>query len=368
MSDKAPDTESYLLSVDDFDKSRLPAHARSPVTAAFKEEVSRLISKDFEGFSGFVRIIVGDAFIEVHYRRDSESTDLVDLAVTRLNSRKYQEGIRLLRMVLSRTPDNLGALGNLGMALSDLGQLDEAERHLRRALKISPESVNVRIALGVALARKDKLDAAITELQRAVLDDPQNAYAHRNLGGCLMKRGDFSTARTLLRRASQLKPDDQQSWFGLAQALAACGDQRGADEALIRLLEVNSRTPIADAAREMRTSLAHQTFREKGGSGPRMDAVMYLLGAIQKFDRMSKAQVQKIAFEIAILGQRGLDMNDSAQKYQLRSLEGEFSGLHLVCLMYAGFKVLDPTLDAGIDLTKEFEVAKAMHDNRSQNT
>jgi tetratricopeptide (TPR) repeat protein len=221
LSDKAPDTESYLLSVDDFDKSRLPAHARSPVTAAFKEEVSRLISKDFEGFSGFVRIIVGDAFIEVHYRRDSESTDLVDLAVTRLNSRKYQEGIRLLRMVLSRTPDNLSALGNLGMALSDLGQLDEAELHLRRALKISPESVNVRIALGVALARKDKLDAAITELQRAVLDDPQNAYAHRNLGGCLMKRGDFSTARTLLRRASQLKPDDQQSWFGLAQALAA---------------------------------------------------------------------------------------------------------------------------------------------------
>jgi hypothetical protein len=31
-----------------------------------------------------------------------------------------------------------------------------------------------------------------------------------------------------------------------------------------------------------------------------------------------------------------------------------------VCLMYAAFKALDPTLDAGIDLTNEYQTAKAM--------
>ncbi len=54
-------------------------------------------------------------------------------------------------------------------------------------------------------------------------------------------------------------------------------------------------------------------------------------------------------------------MNDSAQKYTLQSLPGHFSGLHLLCLMYASFKIIAPSLDAGIDLSKEYEAAQAMH-------
>jgi len=48
--------------------------------------------------------------------------------------------------------------------------------------------------------------------------------------------------------------------------------------------------------------------------------------------------VQKIGFEVAALGMKGFDVNDSTQKYQLRSLPGRFSGLHMVSLMYAAFK------------------------------
>ena len=36
------------------------------------------------------------------------------------------------------------------------------------------------------------------------------------------------------------------------------------------------------------------------------------------------------------------------EKYQLRSLPGRFSGLHMVCLMYAAFKIIDPTADAWV--------------------
>jgi hypothetical protein len=31
-----------------------------------------------------------------------------------------------------------------------------------------------------------------------------------------------------------------------------------------------------------------------------------------------------------------------------------FSGLHMVCLMYAAFKIIDPTADIGFDLAKEY--------------
>ena len=119
-------------------------------------------------------------------------------------------------------------------------------------------------------------------------------------------------------------------------------------------IEIAPGSEVAELARQQRTKHALASFRERAGGGPRMDAVMYLLGAIEKFETIDRPKVQQIGFEIAILSQRGLDMNDSAQKHELRSLPGKYSGLHLVCLMYAAYKVLDPKLDAGIDLLETY--------------
>ncbi|MDX9735614.1 MAG: hypothetical protein RBU36_15890 [Thermoanaerobaculia bacterium] len=57
---------------------------------------------------------------------------------------------------------------------------------------------------------------------------------------------------------------------------------------------------------------------------------------------------------------KGFDVNDPAQKYSLRSLPGEYSGLHLVCILDVGMKLVDPTADTGFDLSKEYEEAKAL--------
>ena len=75
---------------------------------------------------------------------------------------------------------------------------------------------------------------------------------------------------------------------------------------------------------------------------------MYLVGAIDRFVALSKQDVKKIGFEVATLEMKGFDVNDSTQKYQLRSLPGSFRGLHMVCLMYAAFKapIRPPTLDS----------------------
>jgi len=64
--------------------------------------------------------------------------------------------------------------------------------------------------------------------------------------------------------------------------------------------------------------------------------------------------------EIALLGRNGLDINDPAQKYTLRSLPGKFSGMQLVSLMYVGFKIIAPEQDAGIDLSREYAEAKKL--------
>lgn len=92
-----------------------------------------------------------------------------------------------------------------------------------------------------------------------------------------------------------------------------------------------------------------------------MDVVMYCLSAMRKFDEAGQAKTQTITTEIALLGRNGLNINDPAQQYQLRSLPGNFSGLQLVAYMYVGTKRLWPNRDAGIDFSVEYTAAVAMH-------
>ena len=92
-------------------------------------------------------------------------------------------------------------------------------------------------------------------------------------------------------------------------------------------------------------------------------AVMYCLSALQRFENMSHDEILKIVGEIAIVGESGLDYASSDKKYTLASIPGKsFSGLQLMCLMYVGFKDVNPTLDLGMDLADSYEIALKLHE------
>ena len=93
----------------------------------------------------------------------------------------------------------------------------------------------------------------------------------------------------------------------------------------------------------------------------RPDVIMYCLGALQRFDAMTAKEIEKLGYEIAVLGMNGLDINDPAKKYKLKSLQGEFSGLHLLSLMYTAFQQFKPGQDVGIDFSNEYQLAQGMH-------
>lgn len=87
-------------------------------------------------------------------------------------------------------------------------------------------------------------------------------------------------------------------------------------------------------------------------------AVWQLLSALERYDKMPVENVREIAFETALLGQGGLDYASSEKKYRLKSLpDEEFSGLQLMCLMFAGFKRIAPDQDVGMDLNDPFLTA-----------
>jgi Tfp pilus assembly protein PilF len=95
--------------------------------------------------------------------------------------------------------------------------------------------------------------------------------------------------------------------------------------------------------------------------------VMYLLGALQRFENMDDAEVLEVTSEIALMGRFGLDYAAEEQKYTLRSLPNErFSGLQLMCLMYVGLKRVDPSMDTGMPFADAYAAALSLHQSNTQ--
>ncbi len=89
--------------------------------------------------------------------------------------------------------------------------------------------------------------------------------------------------------------------------------------------------------------------------------VMYCLDALERFEGMDDAAVFAIGSEIALKAQGGLDYTDPERKHMLQSLKGEqFSGLHLLCLMYVAFQRVDPSLDLQLPFADAYQRALGM--------
>jgi tetratricopeptide (TPR) repeat protein len=112
--------------------------------------------------------------------------------------------------------------------------------------------------------------------------------------------------------------------------------------------------------------VAEQTQKE-GTTNPELlrkkatPAVYYCLDALKRYEKMPVEKVKEIAFEIGMVGRNGLDYASPDKKYTLKSLPDEqFSGLHLMCLMFAGFKRIAPEHDLRMDLEEPFLEALEM--------
>ena len=118
-------------------------------------------------------------------------------------------------------------------------------------------------------------------------------------------------------------------------------------------------------AEEALTRIGHEEMRAAVYGGLRMDAVMYMQAALDRFATLDQAKVGQIVMEIALLGRNGLEINKPAVRYTLQNLEGEFSGLALlVAYMHVGFRMFDPKGDAGTGLDREYEAAVKMRRER----
>jgi len=285
----------------------------------------------------------------------------LNTALELLKAGRIRDGMHILEDLRNSDPDNVNILYNLGMCYSELGNFEKSVEILEKCVDLTPRHANALTALGYSYSRKGENEKAIAKLNEALQIDPDNFTALKNCGATLAKLGKYSEAISYMEKAARLSPDSPEVLYGLGLAHREAGNQKTADELFKKIIAENRDSETTELAMTARREIALETFKSKGF---RIDAVMYCLGALELFSSRPRNEIFSIVSEIAFLGRSGLDINNPAKKYQLKSLEGEFTGQQLVCYMYVGFRILDENVDIGADLSTEYKAALKVFSNQ----
>jgi tetratricopeptide (TPR) repeat protein len=278
----------------------------------------------------------------------------LEKAYEHLKRRELKQARIVLEEVLQEQPDHVDALYNLGMTYTELGEPEKAVKTLSRCLELGQDSANVYVALGYAHSRLGNTNRSKELFLTALELEPDNPYALRNLGGLYAKEAEYERAITYLEKSMRSNPRDPTTTYGLGLCYFSMGDFSNADRYLRTTVEIDQSSSLSERAKDLLREIAAIQLKLKGF---RTDAMFYCIHAMNLFDKIGLGETRKIAFEIALKGQQGLDINNSARKYTLNSLEGTFTGLQLVSYMYVGFKRVAPDMDVGLDLSEEYDAA-----------
>lgn len=130
------------------------------------------------------------------------------LGVIRYRKGERDRGIELVRSALSRQPDYVDALSNLGRMLHEEGLFPEAAHCYCRVAELRPDDRNAPFLMALILSKAGRRDEAVSAYRRVIADDPDHVDAMFNLGQLLTEAGCSDEAGNLLRRASVLAPDN----------------------------------------------------------------------------------------------------------------------------------------------------------------
>ena len=153
----------------------------------------------------------------------------------------------VLHAMKGRTPEELFEMALECETTPEL--LPQAAENYRRAIELSPQWTEAHINLGVALYQLGRIEEAREEFHSAVRLDPSNGIAQYNLGCVLEEQGEIAEAIVCLERAARAMPSHADVHFNLALAYERNEKRQLAREQWMLYLRFAPTGPWADQAR-----------------------------------------------------------------------------------------------------------------------
>jgi uncharacterized protein (TIGR02466 family) len=216
-----------------------------------------------------------------------------------MNQGRLDEAAGLFNRAVTATPHEPMFAFNLGLALSRLGRIEDAETALRTTLKYKADFVQAHFELGALLHRTGRLDEAEKNIRQVLSLKPGHAHAELALAAVLLDAGQPGEAEiasrrglvtaTLPRLKAQLYLKLAQALRGLrkdAEALAALENAEAIDAALPglarhRVETLQNLNRFDEAVKIFELEIA----RTPADPGLHMDynALLYELGRTEEF-------------------------------------------------------------------------------------
>jgi tetratricopeptide (TPR) repeat protein len=160
---------------------------------------------------------------------------------------QQNEAVEKTKTVASRTAEEWF---DIGMANDSRREtLPRAVEAYRHAVELAPHCVDARINLGAALYQMSELDEARSAFESALAVDEANATAHFNLGCVHDDLEHYDKAIEHLLRAAEIAPGHADTHFNLAMVLEKRGKLGKAREHWATYVRLQPRGPWADFAR-----------------------------------------------------------------------------------------------------------------------
>jgi Flp pilus assembly protein TadD len=176
------------------------------------------------------------------------------LTLTRQQIGYWIDSEALFRHALKVTENNYVAHRNLGMALYEKGQIEEAFSQFQEVVRLKPNSYDAHYDLGLAFHKKGQIDEAIRQFQEALRLDPYWADTRYNLGVAFYQQGRTAEAFNQFQETIRLKPDHAEAHHNLGVILGLKGQ---ADEAIRQFQEALKLKPdYVEARRNLDLLLA----------------------------------------------------------------------------------------------------------------
>lgn len=139
-------------------------------------------------------------------------------------AQNFTEAVADYTIVTRDLPQFAGGYVNLGLAMEQAGQLDQARAALLKSLQIDPGLRGANLFLGLIAYRQNRYRDAEIRLTRETRLDPHDAKAFMWLGVCYLAQDNPQAAIAPLNRAYALDPKDSDILYHRGHAYLMMAD------------------------------------------------------------------------------------------------------------------------------------------------
>jgi protein O-GlcNAc transferase len=158
--------------------------------------------------------------------QQSVSVDLLVRQVQEaLQAGRYSQAREKLLEALKHAPHNPVLWSYLGLADTQLNDLDAGIADFQKALSLAPKDAQTHFNLGLLYRRKGDSQKALEMYQRGLQLDPKDAPANQNYALLLMEKGKFREAIPFLQKLRVLGATDLSVGVALIESYLKAGMQ-----------------------------------------------------------------------------------------------------------------------------------------------